>query len=205
MLRLGLLATGLFLVAAGTALAEDTSRAEISLGWRQYHATVNSIVRPIQLQVPDNYPKGWYADAAVNVSEKFAIVAEVGGSYLKDESNQTLAPTFSIRESLNVTYYTFMGGVRVRAPQTAWVVPFGQVLFGAIHNTITDERTITVSENPSTSRQEGTSSDPALALDGGVTFSAGRIGVRASVGYARFFSTANSDAFRLSLGATFRF
>ena len=205
MLRRGLLAAGLFLVVAGTALAEDTSRAEISLGWRQNHATVSSVVRPIQLPVPDNYPKGWYADAAINVSEKFAVVAEAAGSYFKDESNQTLASNFSIREALTVTYYTFMGGVRVRAPQTAWVVPFGQVLFGGIHNTISDERTITFSQTASTSRQDGTSSDPALALDGGVTFSAGRIGMRAAVGYARFFSTANSDAFRLSLGATFRF
>ena len=98
-----------------------------------------------------------------------------------------------------------MGGVRVRAPQTAWAVPFGQVLFGGVRNTSVGERTITVFQTTSTTRQEETSSDPALALDGGVTMAIGRIGVRASVGYARFFGTADADAFRLSLGAAFRF
>jgi hypothetical protein len=107
----------------------------------------------------------------------------------------------SIHESLDIRFYTFIGGVRVRAPQTAWAVPFGQVLFGGVRDT----RTFVVFQTPSTSRQEATSSNPALALDGGVTVSAGRIGVRAAVGYARLFSTADADAFRLSLGATVRF
>jgi hypothetical protein len=98
-----------------------------------------------------------------------------------------------------------MGGVRVRAPQTAWAVPFGQVLFSGVRNTVTDERTTTVFQTTSTTRQEETSSDPALALDGGVTVMAGWVGVRASVGYARFFGTADADAFRLSVGAAFRF
>jgi hypothetical protein len=180
------------------------SRAEISAGWRQHHATITSVVRPLQVELPNDYPKGWYADAAVHVSEKFAIVAEAAGSRFEDTFEQP-STVVSIRESLDVEFYTFMGGVRVRAPQTAWAVPFGQVLFGAVRNTSVDERTITVFQTTSTTRQEETSSDPALALDGGVTLAVGRIGVRASVGYARFFGTADADAFRLSLGAAFRF
>ena len=49
------------------------------------------------------------------------------------------------------------------------------------------------------------SSNTVLALDGGVTISAGWLGVRASAGYARFFSQADADAFRVSLGAGRRF
>lgn len=197
-------ATGVLLIVAGPAFAQDASPAEISAGWRQHHVTITSVVRPLQVEVPNDYPKAWYADAAVNVSEKFAIVAEAAGSRFEDAFEQP-SNVVSIRESLDVEFYTFMGGVRVRAPQTAWAVPFGQVLFGGVRNTSVDERTITVFQTTSTTRQEETSSDPALALDGGVTLAIGRIGVRASVGYARFFGTADADAFRLSLGAAFRF
>ena len=204
MVRGGLFATGVLLIVAGPAFAQDASRAEISAGWRQHHATITSVVRPLQVEVPNDYPKGWYADAAVNVSEKFAIVAEAAGSRFEDAFEQP-SNVVSIRESLDVEFYIFMGGVRVRAPQTAWAVPFGQVLFGGVRNTSVDERTITVFQTTSTTRQEETSSDAALALDGGVTLAIGRIGVRASVGYARFFGTADADAFRLSLGAAFRF
>ncbi|HZM63384.1 MAG TPA: hypothetical protein VFB85_26445 [Vicinamibacterales bacterium] len=204
MVRGGLFATGVLLIVAGPAFAQDASRAEISAGWRQHHVTITSVVRPLQVEVPNDYPKGWYADAAVNVSEKFAIVAEAAGSRFEDAFEQP-SNVVSIRESLDVEFYTFMGGVRVRAPQTAWAVPFGQVLFGGVRNTSVDERTITVFQTTSTTRQEETSSDAALALDGGVTLAIGRIGVRASVGYARFFGTADADAFRLSLGAAFRF
>ena len=168
-------ATGVLLIVAGPAFAQDASPAEISAGWRQHHVTITSVVRPLQVEVPNDYPKAWYADAAVNVSEKFAIVAEAAGSRFEDAFEQP-SNVVSIRESLDVEFYTFMGGVRVRASQTA-----------------------------STTRQEETSSDAALALDGGVTRAIGRIGVRASVGYARFFGTADADAFRLSLGAAFRF
>jgi hypothetical protein len=204
MLRRGWLVTGFLLVTAGSAFGQDESRGEFSLGWRQHHTTINGIVNAIQVDMPNDYPKGWYADAAVNLSEKFAIVAEAAGSYLEDEFSQTSGPV-SIRETLDVTFYTFMGGVRVRAPQHAWIVPFGQVLVGGVRDTSTDERTITVFQTTSTSRQEMTSSNAVLALDGGVTLTAGWIGVRASVGYARFFSSADADAFRLSLGAAFRF
>jgi len=204
MVRIGWFAVGVLLTMAGSAFAQDTSRAEASFGWRQHHATISSVVSAIQTQTPNDFPKGWYADVAVNVSEKFAIVAEAAGSYFDDEFTQTSGPV-SIRESMDVKFHTFMGGVRVRAPHTAWIVPFGQVLVGGIRDTSSDERTITVFQSTSTNLQELTSSNAALALDGGVTVSAGWIGVRGSVGYARFFSTADADAFRLSIGAAVRF
>ena len=40
-------------------------------------------------------------------------------------------------------------------------------------------------------RQEGSSNSAALAFDGGATLVLGRIGVRASAGYARFFPRAD--------------
>ena len=205
MRRLGVLVTAVVLMTAGSAFAQDESRGEFSLGWRYYHGTINSVVDPIQVPQPNDYPKGWYADIAVNASPKFAIVGEAGGTYFKD-SYSSPSNIVSIEESYDLTLYTFMGGVRVRAPQHASVVPFGQVLFGAQRNTSEDEYRITVLQSPpSTSRRDATSSGPALALDGGVTVAAGWVGVRASVGYVRLFESADADVFRFSLGAAFRF
>ena len=204
MRRLGVLVTGVLLMIAGPAFAQDTSRGEFSGGWRYYHATLSSVVRTIQVQLPNDYPKGWYADAAVNLSPKFAIVGEAAGTYFSDEFSSTTGPV-SVRESSDLIFHTFMGGVRVRAPQIPWFVPFGQVLFGGERDTSTDARTLTVFQNTSTNRQNRSSSNAVLGLDSGVTMVVGVIGVRASVGYMRFFSQADADAFRLSLGAAFRF
>lgn len=207
MRRLGVLVTGVLLVSVAPVRAQDDSRAEVSAGWRYYHATINSNVRPIEVAQPNDYSKGWYGDVAVNASEKFAIVGEAGGTYYKDRVSRP--GTFvSTEESYDFKLYTFMGGVRVRAPQHAWFVPFGQVLFGGARNTVEDVRTLTITfGTPTTniSRQENTTSSPALALDGGFTVSAGWIGVRTMVGYVRMFDSADADAFRFSLGAAFRF
>jgi len=196
--------TGALLMIAGPVFAQDMSRGEVSGGWRYYHATVSSVVRPIQVPVPKNYPRGWYADAAVNLSPKFTIVGEAGGTYVNDDFSST-AGSLTIAESLDVRFNTFMGGARVRAPQLGWFVPFGQVLFGGEHDKSTDERKLTFIQNTQTSRQERSSSNAALALDSGATIAFGSIGVRASVGYVRLFSTADADAFRVTLGGVFRF
>lgn len=204
MRRLGVLVTGVLLMAAGSAFAQDESRGEFSLGWRYYHGTINSVVDPIEVTQPNDFPKGWYADVAVNLSPKFAIVGEAGGTYFEDGFSRT-SGVLSIEESYDLTLHTFMGGVRVRAPQRAWLVPFGQVLFGGERDTSEDERRTTIFQSTSTSLREGASSSPALALDGGLTVTAGWIGVRTTVGYVRLFESADTDVFRFSLGAAFRF
>jgi hypothetical protein len=96
--------------------------------------------------------------------------------------------------------------VRIRAPQHRVLVPFGQVLFGGEHDASTVERRFQVGQsNPTSTRREGNTSNAVLALDGGLTMMAGPIAIRASGGYVRFFSSADADAFRLSLGGGFRF
>ena len=193
------------LLVACPAFAQDTSRAEFSVGWRYYHATISSQVNPIQMARPDDYPQGWYADASANLSPLFAIVGEAGGSYLLDKISTT-GPVLSISESTDVRFHTFMGGVRVRAPQVPWFVPFGQVLFGGEHDASSNERTITFPTGaPSRSRRDASTSNPVLGLDAGATIAARVIGVRVSAGYVRFFNRADADALRVNLGTVFRF
>jgi hypothetical protein len=198
------LVIGVLLMIARPAVAQDTSRGEFSGGWRYYHVTLSSVVRPILLTLPKNQPKGWYADASANLSPKFAIVGEAGGLYFNDDVSTTIGPV-TRRDSLDLKFHTFMGGVRVRAPQVPSFVPFGQVLFGGERDVSADEFATTFLQNTSTTRQARSSNNAALALDSGVTMSVGPIGMRASAGYVRFFSQADADAFRFSLGAAFRF
>jgi hypothetical protein len=203
--RLALLAAGTLLMFSSPAVAQDRSRVELSGGGRYYHATLNSVVDPFQLERSNDFPEGWYADVAMNLSEKFAIVGEAGGTYHHDEFSST--GTFvSTDESLEIRFHTFMGGVRVRAPQIEWFVPFGQVVFGGERDTSTHERTLTFRTGPpSRNLQETDTSNPVLGLDSGVTIMAGPIGVRVSAGYVRFFRRADADALRVNLGAAIRF
>lgn len=206
MRRLGVLvAAACLLIFSTSAFAQDDSHGEFSGGWRYYHATIHSLVGTVQLTRPKNFQKGWYGDVAVNASEKFALVGEAGGTYDKDHFSQTTGPV-SFDESSNIHVYTFMGGVRIRAPQNEHIVPFGQVLFGGERDTSSDQYSVTFLPNtPSAIPRKNTSGNAALALDSGVTMMVGFVGVRASVGYVRMFSAADADAFRFSLGAAFRF
>jgi hypothetical protein len=203
--RLACLLAGAVLTFSSSALAQDTSRIEFSGGGRYYHATLQSLVDPFQLEQPNDFPEGWYADVAINLSEKFAIVGEAGGNYHRDEFSNP-GSFISTDESVEIRFHTFMGGVRVRAPQLAWFVPFGQVVFGGERDTSTYVRTVTIRNGPpSQNRQETDTSNPVLGLDSGVSIMAGPIGVRVSAGYVRFFRHADADALRVNLGAAVRF
>lgn len=206
MRSIGVLMTAVLLTVATPGFAQDTSRGEVSAGWRYYHTTIHSVASTaLTIRVPNDFAKGWYADAAVNLSPKFAVVGEAGGTYFSDDASNTVG-TITARESLDVKFHTFMGGVRVRAPQLPWFVPFGQVLFGGERDRAESERSVTFGGNTNRNRLETATSNATLALDSGVSITvAGSVGVRASVGYARMFSRADADAFRFSLGGVFRF
>ena len=205
MRRMATFLVGSMLLVAGPAVAQDTSRVEASAGWRFYHVDLSSTVTSIELAIPNDYARGWYADVAANLSPKFALVGEAGGSYHTADTSRT-SGTVTFAEDVRVTFHTFMGGIRVRAPQRASLVPFGQVLFGGERDSSRRVRTTTIGQQtPFPSEQEAGSSSAVLALDAGTTLAVGRIGVRAAVGYVRFFGEADADAFRLSLGGAFRF
>jgi hypothetical protein len=211
MRRLGLLATGVLLLAAPAAFADDTSRGEVSAGWRYYHTTINSAVTTTfgGQRVTNDFSKGWYVDVSGNVSPKFAVVGEVGA--LRERGGTTPpVSTVTTTETWHLTLSTFMGGIRVRAPQHPRIIPFGQVLVGGQRNESDYTRTTTfnIPNFPipsSTSTSEADASSAALALDGGVTVSIGFVGVRAQAGYVRMFGTTDADAFRVSLGGVYRF
>src|SRR5262245_47081885 len=174
MRRLGVLVLAVVLIAARSASAQDTSRGEVSGGWRYYHLTFDGTTSPIPTRNP---PKGWYADAAINLLPILAIVGEAGGSYESNDFSSS-GNGISVAITTDVKLHTFMGGVRLRAPLVPRFVPFGQVLFGGEHHATVTENVTTVAQRTTQSRREGSSNNHALALDGGATIVLGAIGVR---------------------------
>ena len=201
----GSIAALVILTAASPALAQDTSRGEVTAGWRYHHVTLSDIPLVSGVVTPNDYPEGWYADVSANLSPKFALVGEAGGTYHRDELSTTTGSVTTV-SSLDIAFHTFLGGIRIRAPQRRAIVPFGQILFGGTRQTAEAERSVQIGQGtPSVTVREESSTSPVLALDSGVTLMAGPIAIRAAGGYARFFNTADADAFRFSLGAGFRF
>src|SRR5689334_14735169 len=142
MQRLGVLVTGVLLLTAQLTFAEDASKGEVSAGWRYYHATINSTVGLGGQNLINDFSQGWYADASGNLSPKFAVVGDVGGTYHRESTSQSQG-IVTTSELTDIKLYSFMGGIRVRAPQNARFVPFGQVLVGGERNTNKYERTLT--------------------------------------------------------------
>src|ERR1051325_3059521 len=102
MKRCGVLIVGVVLIAPGSASAQDTSRGEVSGGWRYNHAALTPTMSGI---AASDHPRGWYADGAINVSPILAIVDEVGGFYSnRDFSNTANGVTATVTS--DVTLYT---------------------------------------------------------------------------------------------------
>ena len=161
------------LAAAVPARAQDTPKVEVSGGYQFIRFDGN------------NRPKGWYADLAGNVTRALGIVGEVGGNYRSvSESGITI----------NGRIHEFMAGVRASARKNPHVVPFGQVLAGALHPSFSGRgATVTVSESET---------DFAFQLGGGVTVGlASKAGVRLGADYLRVSSDRNTtNIFRFAAG-----
>src|SRR6185436_1954337 len=143
MRRLRLMATGVLLRAAPAAFADDTSKGEVSAGWRYYHATINGAATTfVGQRATNDFSKGWYVDVSGNVSPKFAVVGEVD-AFRDRGGTMPPASTVTTTETWHLKLYSFMGGIRVRAPQHPRIIPFGQVLVGGQRNESDYTRTTT--------------------------------------------------------------
>jgi hypothetical protein len=204
MRRIGL-AIGVCVALAGSASAQDANKVELSGGYRYYHATLPTVYRPSDFERPNDFSKGWYFDVVTNVSEKFAIVGDVGGSYFSKDFART-SGSFASNEVFTFSLHSFAGGLRIRAPQKPALVPFGQILFGGQHHGSKDERTSRFGTSaPSTFTTKTGTSGAMLTLESGVILTAGPIGIRAATGYSRMFGKSDADAVRLSVGAVYGF
>jgi len=183
MKRLGAVALCLMVVGfAAPAAAQDTPKAEISVGYN--HLTAKSSGDDEW----EKFAKGWYADVAGNISDTLSIVGQVTGNY---HTIEDLDGDFK----LNV--HSFMAGIRGSSPGR--VRGFGQVLVGGVRLNAPDF-------------EDASETDFGIQLGGGVNIlGSGGVGLRLGLDYLRIMAKDaglildgdDVNGFRFTAGVTF--
>jgi len=172
--------------------AQTTPRTEISGGYQFVTFSVDD--------ESESIPKGWYFDVAGNLNPMIGIVFQVGGNYKTFEESVTFGGgTFTAEADLKV--HQFLGGVRLSARDNPKLVPFGQLLVGAINGSVELTATSTIPGIPTFS-EEDSSTNFGLLFGGGTTFGVSEsAGIRFGVDYLRIFEEdAGSNVFRFHVG-----
>jgi opacity protein-like surface antigen len=190
----------LCVVILGVALpaaAQTFPRTEISGGYQFVTFTV--------ADENESIPKGWYFEVAGNLTPMIGLVFQVGGNYKTfEESVQVGGGSFTAEVDLDI--YQFLGGLRLNARSNPRLVPYGQVLVGAINGSVELTTTSTIPGIPTFS-EEDSSTNLGLVFGGGVNFGVSEnTGIRFGVDYLRIFAEDEGDGsnvFRFHVGVVF--
>jgi len=189
----------LLTTAALPAAAQDVPRAEVSGGYQFLNVSVEG--------EGESLGKGWYADVVGNLNRTVGIVFEVGGSYKSISASETFLDVTGTA-TVDLRVHEFMGGVRFNARPNAQLVPFGQVLVGAVNGSakISGSASIGGTTIFSTSEEES-ATNLGLQVGGGLNFLlTERVGVRVGVDYLRVFEEdAGANLFRFAAGIVIPF
>jgi hypothetical protein len=172
---------------AAPAAAQDTPRAEVSVGYNWLTAKESSDDDFDEIDEWEKFPKGWYFDVAGNVSDTLSVVGQATGNYKTYEDDS------------KISIHTFMGGIRGSSPGR--VRGFGQVLVGAVAVKAEDEFF----------DFEESETNFGLQIGGGVNvLGSGGVGLRVGLDYLRLFAKDDSvilfndvNGFRFNVGVTF--
>jgi opacity protein-like surface antigen len=186
--------------AALPAHAQDSGRGDFSAGWRVLRAMDAGVDGESEV-----FPLGWYADAAVNLDDAFAIVGDVAGAYKSIDGTES-ALGVTVSSKADITLHTFMGGVRYTSRRDPRIVPFAQVLFGVARGSLDLEQSVTVGGRTTSLNESESSNEFAFDIGGGVTLPAtDRIDVRFGASYLRIGADDGGNGFRLGVGVVFPF
>lgn len=183
------------LVAFGFAspvMAQGLSRVELSGGWQLLYGEGNT-----------ESQNGWYGDVGLNLNR---VVALVGGTDRFYETLDVSEPlgNYILNLRAETRMQTFLGGARFNLRMLPRIVPFFEVLGGAVHvsNTATTSITGLTAETTGSSETHN-----VLQIAGGVTVRFREsLGVRVAVGQRRFFVDGESgSATRVAAGVALRF
>lgn len=200
-------ALSLCLVLLGMALpaaAQTFPRTEISGGYQFVTFSVEG-TDGVE-DSTESIPKGWYFEVAGNLNPTVGLVFQVGGNYKTfEESVSVGGGTFTAEVDLDI--YQFLGGVRLNARDNPRLVPYGQLLVGAINGSVELTTTSTIPGIPSFS-EEDSSTNFGLLFGGGVNFGVTEnTGIRFGVDYLRIFEDEDegggSNVFRFHVGVVF--
>jgi hypothetical protein len=178
------------------ASAQTVPKTEISAGYQFVTFSVDE-------DNNESMPKGWYFDVTGNLTPMIGVIFQVGGNYKTFEESVTIGGgTFTATADLKV--HEFLGGLRLNARDNPKLVPYGQVLAGAINGSIELSTTSTIPGIPTFS-EEDSSTNFAVVFGGGVNFGVSdSTGIRFGVDYMRIFEEdAGSNVFRFQVGLVF--
>lgn len=145
------------------AAAQDAPAADVSAGYQFLSGKGENE------DEWENFPQGWYVDAAANVTNSVGVVGQVSGNYKHFDDDD-----FDLR------LHTFMGGVRVSSPGR--VRGFGQFLVGGANFKASDDID-SVSET-----------DLAIQMGAGVTImGSGNVGLRVGADYLRVIAKDDGE------------
>ena len=146
--------------------------------------------------------KGWYFDVAGNLSPTLGIVFQVGGNYKTFDETITIGG-ITATATADLKVHEFLGGVRLNARSDSAIVPYGQVLVGAINGSAEVSASTTIPGVPAISfSEEESGTDLGLELGAGVNFGLGdAFGLLAGADYLRVFEEdAGANLFRFHVG-----
>jgi opacity protein-like surface antigen len=183
---------------AGPASAQTVPKVELSGGYQFLNFSVED--------ESESMPAGWYFDVAGNLTPMFGIVFQIGGNYKTFEESATVGG-ITATATADLKVHEFLGGVRLnlRRPNSP-IVPYGQVLVGAINGSVEVTASTTIpGMAPITFNEEDSGTNFGLELGGGVNFSlADAFGLRVGADYLRAFEDeAGANLFRFHVGVVF--
>jgi hypothetical protein len=175
-MRARLIATCLLALASAPAMAQVTPSVEIGVGYAYLRDE----------EIDENFPLGWYADIAGNLSDSLGVVGEVSGSYKTISDDD---PDLDLDIKLSV--HSLMGGLRLSRRGDGANL-YLQVLAGGARASVSFE-----GESESVT-------DFAVQPGVGLEFGAGGARLRIGADYRRIFSEGESATqWRATAGIVF--
>jgi opacity protein-like surface antigen len=195
-LRLHLLALGfaILVVAAAPAFAQTVPKVELSGGYQFLNFSVEG--------EGESMPVGWYFDVAGNLTPMLGIVFQMGGNYKSIDESVTVGG-ITVAAEADLKVHEFLGGVRLNLRSDSPIVPFAQVLAGAINGSADVTASTTIPGMPPiTIDDEASGTNFALQVGGGVNFTlSDAVGLRVGADYLRAFEEdAGANLFRFAVG-----
>ena len=189
------LAIFLVLTTVGVpAFAQSVPKVELSGGYQFLNFSAED--------ESESMPKGWYFDVAGNLSPMLGLVFQVGGNYKTFGESVSLGG-ITASASADLSGHEFLGGVRLNARSDSAIVPFGQVLVGAVSASVEVSGSTTIpGMAPITFNEEDSGTDFGLEAGGGVNFAlSDTLGLRVGADYLRVFADdGGANAFRFAVG-----
>lgn len=181
-------------VAAAPASAQTVPTIELSGGYQFLNLAVEG--------QNESMPAGWYADLAGNLTPMLGVVFQVGGNYKSiDESVAIGGVAATVTADLSV--HEFLGGVRLNLRSNPAIVPFAQVLAGAIHGSADVSASATLPGIPPIAiSQDVSGTNFGLGAGGGVNFAfTDAVGLRVGADYLHAFEDdGGANLFRFHVG-----